>query len=292
MAVCTRSKFKGNSYKFFHMISLTRHTALVLPFLSVLTAIGILGISSSARAAFLLDPSGGTILLSSSTGDPDKDDGVALATHGFNGSFFGYALNGIKPLISVNGFLSFGSSDEDGDRLVALLGSVEDRSRIVPMWQNFKLGTAGQVVESIGSSYYAVSWRNLEADSYSGYANFQAIFIEGATTISGNNFLAGDIVFSYGDIGIYSTINEVVIGLEDYGSIATLPGAEAYSGHYSRVGFGDFPVGANQYLLFRPDGYGYDSSIVTAIPEPATNVLLAASGLMLLGGVLWRRRSE
>jgi len=274
------------------MLSLTRHTASVLPFLSVLTAIGILGISSSARAAFLLDPSGGTVLLSPSTGDLDKDDGVAHGTHGFNGSFFGYALNEITPLISVNGFLSFGSSDEDGDRLVALLGSVEDRSRIVPMWQNFKLGTAGQVVESIGSTYYAVSWQNLEADTYPGYANFQAIFFEGATTISGNNFLAGDIVFSYGDISIYWEINEVVIGLEDYGSVATLPGVESLGGYYSSEVYIDFPVGANQYLLFRPDGYDYDSSIVTAIPEPSTNVLLATCGLMLLGGVLWRRRSE
>ncbi|MDP0500560.1 MAG: PEP-CTERM sorting domain-containing protein [Verrucomicrobiota bacterium JB022] len=266
----------------------------MLPLNLSTTALFLCALASSASAALLLDPSAGTVRLSNTVGDSNKDDGVYHSSYYLSDDFFGSPLMNPFVTVSINGHIRFGNGDGDGDYFLQPLGN-NAINRVAPMWADFNLGTSGQIVDEVGSSYYAVSWLNLEnAENPGTVANLQAIFIEGDTTLNGNAFQAGDIVFSYGEISIYPAISEVIIGLEsENGDTATLPGHEVYGGWHSYDVFGDFPVGENQYALFRPDGLGsYSVSIqdMAAIPEPATYAAVFG-GLALAGAALRRRRA-
>jgi hypothetical protein len=152
------------------------------------------------------------------------------------------------------------------------------------MWTDMLLGPTSQVLQNVGSgsSYNAFTWVNMQgAEVNEGFsATFQVIYFNTATTLNGLSFIAGDIAFSYGDIVNFSTPIDIVIGLDQgTGGHATLPGYEMTEGWASHSGYGDLPIGANEYVLFRPDGTNYDVTIA-AIPEPS------AAATALLGSVL------
>ncbi len=200
--------------------------------------------------------------------------------------------------VSINGHLRFGDGSSN-DYDPTFLGTT-GVNRLAPMWMDFNLGGSGEILTQIGAgdAYLAVSWLNMEnADHPGTQANFQAILFNTATTLNAISFEAGDIVFSYGEISIYYAetfgnpeTTQTTVGLEDASaSFAALPGHEMFTGWHSYDAFGDFPVGEDQYALFRPDGATYDVSIQrAAIPEPASFAALA--GVLALGGALARRR--
>jgi hypothetical protein len=204
--------------------------------------------------------------------------------------------------VSVNGHLRFGAGSPD-DYAPNFLGAT-GVNRVAPMWMDFNLGTNGQILTQIGAgdAYLAVSWLNMENAYHPGaVANFQAILFNSATVLNGASFQAGDIVFSYGDISIYYAdtfgspeTTQTTVGLENSaGNLAHLPGDdyEGLLGWHSYDALGNFPVGDDQYVLFRPNGTSYAVTIQTSpIPEPSAFAALAGvTGLAFAAGR--RRRS-
>jgi len=111
-------------------------------------------------------------------------------------------------------------------------------------------------------------------------ATFQAIFFESATLLHGIQFNTGDIAFSYGDMSMFPDLNQAVIGVESGTSSATIGLLEDTHGVIipGEPGHGNFPVGANEYIHFRPDGAGNYNVSIAPIPEPSA-MLLAAAGV-------------
>lgn len=259
-----------------------------------LVALSFTAIAAPVSAAILLDYSGGTVLATPTTGPADKDDGVIFSSHNLQGDFFGEEFFFPFPTISINGHMYFGNGDGQDDYSLRPLGDTgpfgpSGITRIAPMWADFNLGANGRIIEDSGSGYYAVTWLNMENSLHPGYfANFQAIFIESATTLAGIGFNAGDIVFSYGDIGIYEEILEVIVGLEESsGGVAAIPGRQSEGGWHSHAAIGDFEVGSDEYVLFRPDGAGAYNSSILQVPEPSA--LAVAAGAVLLAGLRRKR---
>ena len=204
--------------------------------------------------------------------------------------FFGSALPPVNPTISVNGHIRFGAGDGNGDWHVTPLGG-SGKLRIAPMWGDYQIGATSRIIESASPAfdYYAVTWENMVSTGHNGYfSTFQAIFFENATTLHGITFNPGDIAFSYGDIGLYTQIGEVVAGLERGTSSATLPGYEGTDGNHSFLGTGAFPVGTNQYVHFRPDLSGNYTVTIATIPEPSATAAALLGGLLLIS----RRRKK
>lgn len=254
-------------------------------------ALTLAALAAPASASLFLDPAGGSAL-----NFGDTDDGATGVPFWFDAGYFGQTVND-NATVSINGHLRFGNGSS-GDYDPTFLGTT-NVNRVAPMWMDFNLGSGGQIRTQIGAgdAYLAVSWLGMENSDHPGFhANFQAILFNTATVLNGVSFDAGDIVFSYGDIDIYYAdplspeTTQTMVGLENAsGSLATLPGYEMPAGWHSYPALGDFPVGDDQYALFRPDGGTYDVSIQTApIPEPASFAALA--GALVLGGALTRRR--
>ncbi|WAC21503.1 hypothetical protein OVA24_08910 [Luteolibacter sp. SL250] len=267
--------FLHDSRRFLRSVAVS---ALILPF-------------STASAALLLDPVGGVIRASGSTGPADKDEGT-FGTYPFITPYFGSEPTA-GPTITLNGFIRFGDADgPTADYNLQPLG-MSGASRIAPLWVDLELGASGQVLEHVGAgeSYYAVTWRNMVSVDHPGnLATFQAIFFEGATTLHGIQFNAGDIAFSYGDMSMFPDLNEAVIGVESGGSFATIGLLEDTHGVVipGELGHGDFPVGANEYIHFRADGSGNYDVTIAPIPEPSSALLAAAGACIAM--VRGRRR--
>jgi hypothetical protein len=267
---------------------------------TIIATLGVFASVAPSSASLFLDYSGGAAISFS-----DPDDGAQARGFWVEQGFFGQAIPAPsygQVTVSVNGHLRIGDGSPN-DYDPSPLGSTSV-NRIAPMWMDFNLGEGGQIIESIGASdaYYAVTWLNMEKTGLSGYfANFQAIIFESATVLNDVQFSAGDIVFSYGDIGIYYApeapeLTQTTIGLEnaggDYAALYRPDVLGDYNGVYAYPTFEeDFPVGENEYMLFRPDGNGnYNVTIETfAIPEPSAFTALAG-GLVLASAVLRRRR--
>ncbi|MFH1497340.1 MAG: PEP-CTERM sorting domain-containing protein [Verrucomicrobiota bacterium] len=255
---------------------------------SALTLIGASFAPVPLAAALFLDPAGGVAVV------PDSaDDGTAVALF-WSDSFFGSMASDITT-ISTNGFIRFGNGDGDGDYFLQPLGT-NGVNRIAPMWMDFNLGESGQILTQFGAddAYLAVTWQNMEnVDNPGAYATFQAILFNAATVLNGVSFGVGDIVFSYGDLGLYYADLETIIGLETAAG-ATAPFTNpdfvgAPEGWHMYSALGDFPVGENEYVLFQADGNDYNVSIQSAIPEPASAAAMLG-GLALAAVALRRRR--
>lgn len=263
------------------MFTITCNTTRFRP-AAALAALGVAALVSPSSAALLVDPSGGIVTASATTGPMDKDNGTYQAVYGPFGSFFGGSLPSQMPTITLNGHFFYGPDISQGDHLPQGL-SLTDMVRISPLWLDLQLGTNGRVIESLGDSYYAVTWENMESKVTAGtYATFQAIFFEFDDTMHGIDFKAGDIAFAYGDLGAYQVANEVIVGIESFSDFAAIPGTEAQFGWNSYPVTGNFPVGTVQYLHFRPDGDGNYVSSIEPIPEASVAFLGGLGALMLL----------
>lgn len=256
------------------------------PVAGLVAAAGLLASVSSVQAVLLVDPTSGTsaITASSTVGPANKDEAHYQAMWAPLGSFFGSPLPMQQPTISLNGSLHYGGTGID-DSVLTQLGT-HSFNRIAPMWMDLQIGTSGQISETIatGFEYYAVTWENMESATAPGnYATFQAIFFESAITLHGIAFNAGDITFAYGDLGAHqASVEGYNVGIESPGFLATYADAVPTSGFGFQGLTPDFPVGAGQYIHFRPNGSGNYTTTIEAIPEPTCAVLGLAGGLLLL----------
>ncbi|RYG58484.1 hypothetical protein EON80_27000 [bacterium] len=150
---------------------------------------------------------------------------------------------------------------------------------------DLQIGTSGRISETIatGFEYYAVTWENMESSTAPGnYATFQAIFFESAITLQGIAFNAGDIAFAYGDLDAHqASVEGYNIGIESPGAFATYADAMPTSGFGLQGLTPDFPVGAGEYIHFRPNGSGNYTTTIEAIPEPGS-ALLGGIGMLML----------
>jgi hypothetical protein len=249
---------------------------------NLLTALALLAVAQPASAALLLQPGDGAVRYDGSTGGLDADGAFNGAYVFWDAPFFSTTVQ--APTVSVNGFIRFGDGDGSGDYNLYPLNTIAT-TMIAPMWHDFQLGTSGQIIEHADPNFlfYGVTWNNVESESHPGYfATFQAIFFEENATIQGNDFLAGDIAFSYGDLGFYPVSDDAILGIHHNGDYATLDEMVPYAGTINQDMIGDFPVGADEYILFRRNGLGgYDVSI-QPIPEPSTSLLAPVASLALL----------
>lgn len=235
---------------------------------------------SSASAALLLDPAGGTVRASISSGPVNKDEGT-FGSYPFITPYFGsYPSSG--PTVTLNGFIRFGEAGSaSADYHLQPLG-VSGASRISPLWVDLELGASSRVIEHVGpgEGYYGITWQNMvSVDQPGNLATFQALFFESPTMLHGIQFNAGDIAFGYGDMSMFHDLTQAVIGVESGTDFATIGLLEDTNGVVipGEMGHGDFPVGENQYIHFRPDGSGNYNVTIAPIPEPSA-VLLAAAG--------------
>jgi len=271
--------------KLYRSLLTLRHLTKVAPVL------GALALVSTASATLLLDPAGGEVTSSLSFGNNSDDaaySGAYVSITPFFGQSLPLAASGAT--ISVNGHILFGDGDGDGDWDLRNLGVTGPNdtgiARIAPMWADLRIGANSRIIENAPESYdyFAVTWENMESGTHNGYfATFQVILFENATTLHGITFNPGDIAFSYGDVSLYSQLNEIIIGLESGDRAATLPGNETYDGFHSIPGTGAFPVGANEYVHFRPDGSGNYNVTIAPIPEPSATAAVLLGGLLLIG---------
>lgn len=246
----------------------------------------LLASATSSHAALLVDPTSVTsaITASSTVGPTNKDEAHYQAMWAPMGSFFGSSLPLQQPTISLNGSLHYGGTGID-DSVMTQLGS-HSFNRIAPMWMDLQIGASGRISETIadGMEYYAVTWENMESATAPGnYATFQAIFFESAITLHGIAFNAGDIAFAYGDLGAHqASVEGYNVGIERAGAFATYAEAVPSSGFGLQGLTPDFPVGAGEYIHFRPNGTGNYTTTIEAIPEPTSAALGLAGGLLLL----------
>ena len=227
---------------------------------------------ASARADYLIDPAGGTVIID----DAITQDDVARTGRslGFTGRFFGDERTTVD--ISTNGNLNF-----EGDT-----GFVSDpfplgAARIAVLWDDLivRQGSGQRVVEKRDPGVsYTVTWEVSQLADPGLVERFQVTWF-GSTFHSGALvFQPDDLVFSYQTITTPFDSGDATVGLNrDFDLFVSLPGdADAQIADASAS---LLPL-ASQVVLFRPDGFGsYNASIVT-IPEP-TSLLLLTLGLAI-----------
>lgn len=245
--------------------------------------------TAAAHAALLVYPSGGNVIFSGADYEY-YDDQVRPGTESFSGAFFGFPFLGLTPSIDTNGNINFSNNTSPGGTL-----GESDRSRIAPFWTNLVVTPDASIVETLGSTFYAVTWLNMsDFDVFARTSTFQAVFFFDESTLGGHTFQANDIVFAYGPISELSETTTVSVGLEFYYENIENPEAGPITNTaFFEMGVIDsadeLPTAPGEYILFRPDAFGgYDVSVTSAVPEPSAYAALA--GAFALSGALLRRR--
>lgn len=242
----------------------------------------------ASRAEVLINPVGGTVLFGDSQ---NWDDSVVNRNIGFTLDFFGAGSTALD--VSTNGNLNFNSSASFNNESLPNASS----SMIAALWDDLYIfASSGQsIVEKTDpGTYYSVTWNVAQFTDPSQLYRFQAALFGASTTINGSPFLPNDIVFSYDLIPVSFRDGSATVGLNQGNGIdfASPPGVA--DGIITNSNASLLPTGLGTYLLFRPNGSGYDVSVGSApVPEidPAGlgSVLALVTGAL---GLLERRRSK
>ena len=235
-------------------------------------AIGVPG----AHASFFVDPAGGTVLWSD---DASYDDtAIRGRSLGFDFTFFDNepvtAIN-----VSSNGNLNFiGDFDYSNERLL------EPILRISPLWDDLEVvpGSGDSVIEKVvPGKLYSVAWTAHEHGKPGTRHSFQVVIFGAAQRINGQDFVAGDILFSYGAIGatFAKDIATVCLDSGDGGVIVPVPGASVETGRVLHSEAGLLPTGAGGYILFHPDDSGgyIASTHINHLPQAFDDTLYTTS---------------
>lgn len=245
---------------------------------AALSAFALLAAAPTAGAALLVNPSGGNVLFDDSVA---RDDESISGTVPFSGEFFGETFTNLTATVSINGHFNFSGDSAAGGTLGTSL-----IDRVAPLWMDLSIAqnSGGSVVESAGSTYYAISWLNVGGKGLGATpSSFQAVFFFEETTMGGLTFQANDIVFAYDFVGSLVDGQTASVGLEHTdGSSALFTDGQIESST-------ELPFAPGEYILFTPNGYN-GSVTTTAVPEPSSYAALA--GFFVLAGTLLRRRRQ
>jgi hypothetical protein len=270
-----------------------------------------------ARADFLIDPTGGTLLFNNTTASGEFDDTNIARTVPFQFAFFG-GTGFTTFSVHTNGYLTFGSTPNLSTFSNTALPSTEGRFSV--LWDDLFLSANGNgfIRETIGpgNAYYAITWdvdaRSVRANtSPSTRQQFQFVVFDTNVTLGGFTFQADDFVYVYSALGAgfegatFPT-QHATIGLSNGNAAQTVlaPNAPATTGLYTTAQRNLIPrftqAGNYQVLLFRRNAAtsNYTSQILSlafgasaTAPEPGT----VALALPLVGAgvaALARRRAR
>jgi hypothetical protein len=242
--------------------------------LRLFTAVAALGGAIASSQALLVADNGTNV----GTGD---DSGFAVT---LGGTFNLYGTGVSTLYMTTNGYIATTNSPFDYSSNFPVTG----HGIIAPFLDDLDSRGTGYY-DDFGSTadYDQFTW-NTQHFSGTGNIVMQAVLFRNNVTVSGFNFLAGDIAFSYDSVSesAGATFNGNV-GLNDgAGGFIVAPGTGG-----SQNTFGSalpmYPT-TGQFFLFRSNGQGgYNASIASAVPEPASMSVLALGALALL-----RRRSR
>jgi len=268
---------------------------------------------SPVRAAFLIDPSGGTNFAASIG---NNDDGSVTRSLGGTFNFYGAAQTSVNP--GSNGYLAFGANSALRlNRPIGDLAGIQQAPVIAPLYNDLYIISSTRISDkTVAGQYYAVTYEGITAADNAATPtlhardpnfsdSFQVALFLGNTTVGGFHFLAGDIAFSYGPLNA-----PILYEVEQAGvPLSVTVGVANNSTNFTGVpgnnnGFvtdlTSLPTG-NNFLLYRPGstaGSGYsvtvastaDGTVVpTATPEPASLVSAAIAGVIGLGCAWYRR---
>jgi hypothetical protein len=230
--------------------------------------LGLMAVAAASQALLVAD--NGTNV---GTGD-DNSYNVTLG-----GTFQFYGSNITSIGMTTNGYLTTTANPFNYASSWPITGDGE----IAPFMDDLYSVNAGYYNDHGSTGTYDQFTWNAQHYPGSGNILMQAVLFRSATTISGFNFQAGDIAFSYDAVSELngSTFNGNV-GLNDgTGSFITAPGCGG-----SQNTFGSalpiFPQ-TGQFFLFRWDSgrQTYNASL-QGVPEPASMAILGMGALALL----------
>lgn len=203
---------------------------------------------AAARAELVVNPSGGVEIID---GLVRRDDEVS----GRRALGFAFPFFGGEPFThlyaSTNGEINF---DGTHDYKNGPLGEGETM-RICPLWRDLVLlpVVGDRVVEKVQPGvYYSVTWTAHEQTGLARHV-FQVVLFNAAIRLANVDFLPGDIVFSYEQIGMELTKGDATIGMDDgAGSFVTIPGADPETALIPIASAAKLPLGSG-FFLFRYD---------------------------------------
>jgi hypothetical protein len=248
---------------------------------------------------FLIVVGSGQILsadLLISPSDPKTD--LTLSVHsdrstsrilGFDFQLFNSTFNTLN--VSENGNLTSSTTSDFYPRLLSKEGG---DIRIAPLWDDFQAVRLEQIYEQkADSSYYSVTWKDVELALQSNTKLSTQVVLFGADTVlKGFEFKKNDIAFSYENVsgdfagliaeaGLRSSEGQFyqvdVPRLNDparAGEIGFIPGSAAFS---------HLPWERNNFLLLRPTvtdsvvSYTVSIESATAVPEPSSMALIVTA---------------
>jgi len=248
--------------------------------------------AAQAQTGLLINP--GTLTSTGLTGD----DNVVTRTLPTTGTFTFYGTNHTTVDVATNGYLNF--VGESSFVNSALPSNV---ARIMPLWDDMittATAPATNILDNQGDlthPYYAITWQNIANFSNSAARyTFQVVWFNGAATIGGFNFQAGDIAFDYAQLtNFFKTADGspgATVGVDrgNGTTFAPLPGTT--DGTIADTTL--LPADDNRFVLFRfnPATGNFSGSIQTtsSVPEPATCALTACGLALAFAG--YRRRTR
>jgi len=235
----------------------------------------------------------GVATVSLTAGTMDDGYWTRPLSPGFDFYCRGTALTTVH--VSTNGLMSFGVATTDFSNTALNVADISTRY-VAPMWDDWDLrpATSPLSLAYINDTATHVSFtvqnsRRFAAGASDTGQDYQGLLIKSNVTISGFNFLAGDIAFSYENIGTVAT-NSTIGVKYDAVNFTQAPGGSGF-GVFDQTAANLLPVD-NRFILFRwnqgnPGQTGQYNASIQIIPEPAS---LAALGLG--AALLLRRRRK
>jgi hypothetical protein len=203
------------------------------------------------RAALLVDPTGGTPLLTDSTDDDDVAAGRPL---GFPFSFFGGDPQTAVD-VAINGNLNF---SKDRGYANSPMPSA-DTARISPLWDDLVMMPGDSIVEKVQPGvYYSVTWTVHNRLIPLSHHVFQVVIFGQATRIGKLSFRANDIVFAYESLTPTLDKGSATVGLDagDGSAFVTVPDLAAGGGDARSLYTATLLNLGGGLLVFRPNDEG------------------------------------
>ena len=253
--------------------------------LPILASVVVACAALEARASFLIDPTGGTVLWN---GASPADDAV------MRGRALGFTFTFLddEPVttidVSSNGDLNrAGNSSFINELSPGLI------ARIAPLWDDLEVlaGSTDSISDKTFPGGYAATWQVHQSGRESTRHAFQVALFGAATTIKGIDFLPRDIVFSYEQIGGTFFKDSAAAGLDfgDEETVLPVPGANPLTNLLNQASAVALPTSPGSFILFRyseEEGAYQASTRVNRAPLPAADTRYVSASVPIVLEVL------